>query len=341
MRAEIERLAVRLAEVKVQESGLQSELSRLNLELELQQAELQEATTAHELAASQADTASARILELETALRTLEQNLAHQLGGLYRLGRRGYLRLFLALEPDRSLLPALRQLRFLVRRDHLLIHRYTETHDQLLAQRGQLEVRRREMVTWKTQEAARRDRLVRLQRKQKQLVAQAANEHQQLAARSDQLQDKERKLRALIASLLAGSLTPLSGSAAQKPIQDFRGALDWPLRGRVLGRFGPRLDPRYRTEVPHNGLDIAPEESEVRAVFPGEVLYAASFEGYGLMVVVHHPDRVFTLYAGLRELKVVKGDVLSLGQALGRVGENLYFEIRHENQPQDPLTWLR
>ena len=115
---------------------------------------------------------------------------------------------------------------------------------------------------------------------------------------------------------------------------------------RVTGKLDLNGDAwqTYRIEVPENAISIdieVDEGSSVRAVFPGQVLYAAPFEGYGTMVVVHHPGRVFTLYAGLRELQVGKGDVLSLGDVVGHSADVVYFEVRVENEPQDPLLWLR
>jgi septal ring factor EnvC (AmiA/AmiB activator) len=170
------------------------------------------------------------------------------------------------------------------------------------------------------------------------LIEQVARERRRLAQRTLELQDKERKLARLIGSLIDAGDQGLEGA----PIQDFRGVLDWPSRGELIGRFGPRRDPRYKTEVPHNGVDLAVDEgAEIAAIFPGQVLYSAHFEGYGPMVVVHHPGRVFTLYAGLEELRVGKGDMVSLGDILGRCAGKLYFEVRVENQPEDPLTWLR
>ena len=81
--------------------------------------------------------------------------------------------------------------------------------------------------------------------------------------------------------------------------------------------------------------------SEVRAVFPGKVLFAAPFQGYGTTVIVHHPGRVFSLYAGLSQLKANKDDVLSLNDVVGLASDKLYFEIRVENRPEDPTGWLR
>ena len=72
--------------------------------------------------------------------------------------------------------------------------------------------------------------------------------------------------------------------------------------------FGPRLDPRYGTRVPHDGVDIATVPGEpVRLVYPGRVVYAADFEGYGPTVVVQHAGRAFTLYAG----GVIVGETLA------------------------------
>jgi septal ring factor EnvC (AmiA/AmiB activator) len=130
---------------------------------------------------------------------------------------------------------------------------------------------------------------------------------------------------------------------ADTDVREFRGALDWPIEGEVVVDFGPRLDPRYRTEVPHNGVAIAPApgEGEVRTIYPGRVLYAAPFQGFGLTVVVQHAGGVLSLYAGLSGLRVAKGDVVSSGDVLGSSSGELYFELREDNRAVDPLEWLR
>jgi septal ring factor EnvC (AmiA/AmiB activator) len=338
IRAEIVRLEGRLEQVKNRETGLGDRLQRVGAELELQELQLSEATAALELASARADATETRVGELEIALAAIRSDLKRRLAGMYRLGRTGYLRLFLTLRGDDNLLPAIRQLRFLVRRDQAGLERYRTARDQLEGQRRRLDAERREAEEWQRRERQRRDVLLATRRRHERLLAELEAQRRRLAARADELQDKERKLTRLIASLVEGSRASLAGT----PIQEFRGALDWPARGEVTASFGPRRDPRYRTEVPHNGVDIETDPGTgVRAIFPGQVLYAAQFEGYGTMVVVYHPGRVFTLYAGLEELSVAKGDMVSLGDVLGRALGKLYFEIRVENQPEDPAEWLR
>ena len=338
IRQQISRLEARVAEMRGRETGLEDRLRRVNLELELQEVQLEEATAAHDLAAGRAEDAEAEIARLEIALAEIRGDLQRRMSGLYRLGRHGYLRLFLSMTPDTDLLPAIRQLRFLVRRDQTTIEQYSATRDRLASQRQRLVDERQEMALWQAREQERRDSLAALRRRQQQVLSNIARERQRLTEQARELQEKERRFARLIESLSGGLLTPLDGT----PIQDFRGALDWPFRGKITLPFGPRLHPRYRTEVPHNGIDIATTAgAEIRSIFPGQVLYSSQFEGYGQMVVLHHPGRAFTLYAGLADLAVAKGETVDLGATLGTATEVLYFEIRVDNQPRNPVEWLR
>lgn len=343
IREQIASLQGRLDTLRSRESTLEDQLESVSTELALQQARLDEATAALALAQERIDATETRIVELESALEGVRSDLRRRLVGLHRLGRQGYLRLFLALEPesdeasDESVLSAVRQLRFLVLRDRRALDRFTALREDLGGERERLEAERREAEIWTRQERERRDDLRATERRHRNLLARVAEERRRVARRADALAEKERKLVRLL-DRLADEVGTLEG----EPIQGFRGVLDWPAPGEVVGEFGTRRDPRYQTEVPHNGFDLATEPGrEVRAVYSGEVLYAEELQGYGPMVIVLHPGRVFTLYGGLGRLGVEKGDVLTLGDAVGAAGEVLYFEIRVEGEPKNPREWLR
>lgn len=113
IRAEIARFEKRIEQMRAQASTLGD---RLLVELELQEAKLAEATAAVELASARGNAAEAKIEELEATLAGIRSDLRRRLVGIYRLGRGGYLRLLLSAETDSGLLPALRQLRYLIRR---------------------------------------------------------------------------------------------------------------------------------------------------------------------------------------------------------------------------------
>jgi len=338
IRGEIAQLTAEVERTKLRARGLEGELERVGLELSLQDRRLAEAVSAHALAAGRAAESEAAVRALEASLAAERERLAGRLTGLYRLGRHGPLRLLLALEPGEHLLPAIRLLRYLVRRDAQTVERFEDLHARLAVERDELAARREEAAAWLGQQNRRRDELARLERQKIRLLDGARRQGAVLADRALELADHARKLSSFLDFLYGRNVGALAGL----PIQDFKGVLDWPVTGRISAEFGPRLDPRYGTRVPHNGVDLdAAAGSEVRVVYPGKVVYAAPFEGYGPTVVVQHAGRAFTLYAGLAGISVGKDDMLSLRQAIGRSGARLYFEIRVENRPENPRGWMR
>ncbi|HWM94411.1 MAG TPA: peptidoglycan DD-metalloendopeptidase family protein [Thermoanaerobaculia bacterium] len=338
LRGAIAKLEARAREARKLQSGLRGELDAADLELRLQEARLAEAEAARDLAVRRAEEGEREVERLENALLQARAGLRRRLGALYRLGRQGYLRFFLALRPDERLLPSIRLARYLARRDRAAVDRYQESRQRLARERDRLAAQREELDLWLAQEEARRRQLALVRQRKAALLVRAEQEGKALAREASTLVDRERKLSNLVDFLYGRATSELSGT----PIQQFRGVLDWPVAGKVTERFGFRLDPRYKTRVPHNGIGLSTEAaSEVRAVFPGKVLYAAPFQGYGATAIVHHPGRVFTLYAGLSELRVGAGGMVSLGDVVGLASDRLYFEIRVENRPDDPLHWLR
>lgn len=120
------------------------------------------------------------------------------------------------------------------------------------------------------------------------------------------------------------------------------GSLGWPLRGVLYARFG-----RKGTEA-HDGIDLAaPAGTPVKTAGPGEVLFAGDQKGYGLIAIVEHPNRLVTLYAHNRDLRVKTGQKVREGQVIATVGDSgatsgphLHFEVRKDGKPVDPLEHL-
>jgi septal ring factor EnvC (AmiA/AmiB activator) len=84
----------------------------------------------------------------------------------------------------------------------------------------------------------------------------------------------------------------------------------------------------------------------VAAVHEGSVVFAERFKGYGLMVVLDHGGKHHSLYAHLAEARVLLGRKVAAGEILGTVGPGglegpgLYFEMRFQGRPEDPVDWL-
>jgi septal ring factor EnvC (AmiA/AmiB activator) len=339
LRGEIARLEGELESARASSRTLAERLRATALDLSVQEGKVREARLALELSSEKVVAGEEAVAELEGKLGRLRDSLRVHLVTLYSLGRERLLRLLLAMRPQGDAPGAIRQLRFLARRDALAAAEYRGTMQRLAQERAALEVERERVTSWVAQEEQRRAAVADVRAEHERLATEAERRRRQLESRAVSLRQREARLDRLIDVLLEQDQSVLEHT----DVRQFKGVLDWPIEGEVVTEFGPRLDPRYRTQVPHNGLAIAarPGARDVRAIYAGRVLFAAPFQGFGPTVVIQHAGVVLSLYAGLAELKVAKGDVVSLGQVLGSPSGELYFELREDNRAVDPLDWLR
>jgi septal ring factor EnvC (AmiA/AmiB activator) len=149
---------------------------------------------------------------------------------------------------------------------------------------------------------------------------------------------------------LVGVMSSLEGtSSTRRGFASWKGRLRPPVKGaRIEVGFGLQIDPRSKTATRHPGVDIRARKGEiVRVVYPGKVVFAKAFMGYGILVIVDHGGGYYSLYGHLGRLDVAKGDDLSVGQSVGTLGDTgslkgpfLYFEIRQRKTPVDPQKWV-
>jgi septal ring factor EnvC (AmiA/AmiB activator) len=178
--------------------------------------------------------------------------------------------------------------------------------------------------------------------------------------------ENENKLRNLIASLpqelgiVAGSVmshvpetdeaNQANGQEAEKyaglqgNFDDLKGKLLWPVQGRLVKSFN-----NLQTGGAQSGVLIEAKEGvDVHAVAAGKVTFADWMRGYGYLVIIDHGGGYMTLYAFNQNLatevnKIVKpGEIIAtVGQSGGRSHPGLYFGIRKQAAPIDPLLWCR
>ena len=126
----------------------------------------------------------------------------------------------------------------------------------------------------------------------------------------------------------------------QLRLRPLRGALEWPVNGTVTRRFGRGSNA--------NGVEIAaPQGASALAVHDGTVAFAGPFAGFGNLVIVDHGAQTFSLYGDLLDIGVKKGARIEHGQPVGTAGpipsgsDGIYFELRVDARPVDPLQWLK
>lgn len=126
------------------------------------------------------------------------------------------------------------------------------------------------------------------------------------------------------------------------------GIMTWPVQGRISSAFGYRTHPILKTKELHTGIDIAVASgTTVVAANGGTVIKSAWNNSYGNLLMIDHGGGIVTLYAHNSALLVNKGDVVSKGQAVSKVGStgmstgpHLHFEVRVNGLYKNPMDWL-
>jgi septal ring factor EnvC (AmiA/AmiB activator) len=262
---------------------------------------------------------------------------------LYKRGPVSALRRLVGGRELASYLPGVRYAAYLSERDGRVLREFRADAEQLRAERDKLATERDRLADARARDERARIALTRSRDRQRRTIERIQGDQRQRQLALAELEGAAHQLSRLVVELGAGAPTPALD------IRKFRGLLDPPAPGRVSAGFGDLVHPRFKTVVPHPGIDIEAAAGDgFRSVFDGLVLFAAWLHGYGLTAIVDHGGGVASVYAHADVLLVAKGESVLRGQQLGKVGETgslrgpyLYFEIRDGGKPVDPAAWLR
>lgn len=343
-RERVRALQREAAVLAAQERSLLVELRQLEVDLRLRAEELAQIN-------AEVTATTGELARTESATRELQAEVARQkpiiavrLTELYKLGRVGYWRLLLNVDDVNTVGRAYRSVGVLVRLDQDRMTAHRRTLASLTASRAALQTRQATLQSLRSEAQKVKSALDRAVVAHNERI-RALDARRDLNARLvGELEMAQERLKATVGTLPLGE-APWPGL----PLAPFRGDLDWPVEGRVTEFFGRQAHSRFGTLIRRNGVEIAAvEDSPVRAIHDGRVAYAAPFTGYGNLVIVDHGNQAYSLYGYLATLQVQPDSSVGQGTTLGTVGRptgseapRLYFELRIDGTPVDPVEWLR
>ncbi|MEX1199118.1 MAG: peptidoglycan DD-metalloendopeptidase family protein [Pseudohongiellaceae bacterium] len=161
----------------------------------------------------------------------------------------------------------------------------------------------------------------------------------------ESLQEDRQRLETLVEEINR-IIVDIPAPEEAAPFDAARGEMPWPLQGEPANRFG---DSYSDGNMRRRGIIIAGETgAPVRAIHQGRVVFAEWMRGSGLLVVIDHGGGYISLYAHNGALAKRSGDWVNRGEPLATAGDDagmdtpgVYFEIRQNGTPQDPLDWLQ
>jgi septal ring factor EnvC (AmiA/AmiB activator) len=330
----LQREADRLAS---DERTLLGDLRKLEIERQLKSEELKQVDADATKLQGEIDETSARMETLQASSRAELPELQQRLVEIYKLGQARYLRLLLSTPDLRRLGQSTRTVAALAKLDRDRAASHAKTLAELKKERKALETRRVELATVRAAGEKAQTAAQRAAQAKTDLIRDIDKKRDLNAQLSGELQSAQQKLQATLRDLATGNAP---AEAAQLPLRPFRGALEWPIAGSVTRRFAraPGV----------NGIEIrAPEGADALAIHDGTVAFAGPFSGFGNLVIIDHGAQTFSLYGDLLEIGVKKGARIEHGQPVGTAGpipsgdEGIYFELRVDGKPVDPLQWLK
>lgn len=280
----------------------------------------------------------------------------------YRSGQQDQFKILLNQEDPSQATRQLRYYSHLARaRGELLEHlrgNIEKLHQLTLA----TEAKQAELSQNQTEQDKQRQKLLAQQQMKKKLVTQLAKQIGQQRSELSRLQRNEKRLTQLIerlakqqqtaskkierpSSAARNSVVP-DASFAGASFPQLKGKLQLPVRGELTGRFGT---PRQDSGSPWRGLFIRTAAAqEVRAIASGRVVFADWLRGFGNLLIVDHGGGYMSLYGNNESIfkrtgeEIRAGDVIaSTGNSGGNPETGLYFEIRYQSRPFDPLVWCK
>lgn len=220
-----------------------------------------------------------------------------------------------------------------------VIDAITQTTQELAHNKNQLELEKAQIEALLKQQSEKRSSLASTQSQRKGTLNKIQKSIKDDKRYLAELQRNETRLKAEIAKAAKRNAVPMDGIAKQ------RGKLPWPLKGRVLHNFGTK----QTGQVNWKGMVLsASYGQQVKAVYPGTVVFAEYLRGYGLVVLLDHGKGDMTLYGYNQALTKKEGDKVTAGEVIALAGDtggqdraSLYFEIRRNSEAQNPKSWLK
>jgi len=298
---------------------------------------------------------------IEAELRTQQARLAELVRQQYQASGEDSLRLFLSGRDPGEIHRNLHYYAYLGRARAELIESQRQSLAQLAALRAETEAKQRNLAAVKTQQQGKKKSLETVKATRAGLLDKLSGQIRSQRREIRTLEQDQQRLARLVERLRKAAAAPKPAPGKPRPGQrvdqvasaaqaglDFprlRGKLALPVAGEIIARFGQGRDgggPSWK------GLFIrARQGQEVRAVGTGAVVFADWLRGFGNLLIVDHGGGYLSLYSNNESLYKQEGDKVRAGDVIAATGNTggqeetgLYFELRHQGKPFDPLSWV-
>jgi len=313
--------------------------------------------------ASQQKAADRKLGSLHQQREKLDKELAQQqalLGKLlyqqYLGGQHEYFKLILNNQDPNQVARDLQYYQYLARSRSDWLADLRSNLDTLNDVTQQIQSQSQSLEKLHAEQAEQQKILLKDKHEHKQVLSKVSKDLRLQRREVSRLQRNENRLANLVTKISKMLAQPKSSTLFRndnlpdnrfdgKPFEQLKGKLTLPVKGEITNRFGEN---RPDSPIAWKGLFVKTSSGqEVKAVAAGRVVFADWLRGFGNLLIVDHGNAYMSLYGNNETLFKQVGDELRGGDTVAAVGNSggnaesgLYFELRHESKPLDPLKWL-
>lgn len=284
--------------------------------------------------------------EIEQAQQELDKQieiLSDRLVFIYEKGGDvSYLEVLLSATDIKDFLTRYDMLNCIVEEDMELIESIDRMRKNLDIKKEELESNKRELEKMKADQLAVKEDLDSQHQSKNELLSDVRQQKAQFEKAVAELEQASAAIQEEIRKHQSGE-------------QLGTGTYTWPTPGytQITSPYVMRYHPILKQRKMHTGVDIgAPMGATIVAADSGTVLFAGWMNGYGQVLVIDHGkgadgQNYSTLYAHQSQFLVSKGQSVTKGQAIGKVGTtgwstgpHLHFEVRINGQHTNPMNYI-
>lgn len=344
---QIKELKTKIKKEEQRQSSILSQLDRIGFKKNLIRKEI----AVYNL---QLEKANKELLDIKNKIPVLKAKLAHEkesiekiLITLYKFGEINTLQLMLQTDDLEHFLSDSKNLSRLAQYQNNIISEYMATLAELKDSQLKLETKKEEILRL-MQKAYQKKRELEAEEEKSRALIQEIEKNKKIHLKAlDELKERSKELQSLIKKIVKQEIIlPFT----LIPLYEKKGKLPWPVEGRVVTHFGLQRNPRFKTIIINNGIEISPAKGKmiIKAIHSGKVVYKDYFQGYGNLIILDHGMNYYSLYGHCSDFLVEKGDFVQSGQPIAVIGDmsswkgnTLYFELRYKTKPLNPLQWLK